>query len=378
MFLRISEYVESGSLDNTTQGEIVLVLKFVEVKRPITLNIKGNCLRDIAGSKIEFVNMGSKRAMPDSMLIARLKMSLPSLACDMTVSKQGWDEKTGESNNWLSLSWVFADEAIFLLESAHYDVTMTPHQWVMNRDEEFGVIAHNQANLRHGLQTWIQGVAQALQDEGLPDYYWDTRLREAELLASAYQELCYKYRFDDFPQLDIAYLLGWDARLQRVIDTGSLRSAKFPKTNILSIFDILSKEEGDAVRAQMDHPLFKAITTLTEEAQEEFEKDIKLYENAENVPQDHIATLFDAIRFLTPRCLSILLHTAEKKPDTHTIISRAQLCINCIDQAYCEITVQDSIPPMQMLAVEKLLNILLQIKDALNNVKAKLVKKFGQ
>ena len=69
------------------------------------------------------------------------------------------------------------------------------------------------------------------------------RLREAEAIAIAYQEVFQKYRLNPTGDIRLAFVMGWDDVLDNIAqseETGTPCSCK--STGMLSLFDILNEQ----------------------------------------------------------------------------------------------------------------------------------------
>src|SRR5438874_10980502 len=56
MALRIHQSVLRGEIDNRRRGRVEGWITLVGVERPLTLELTGNCLRDLAGCVVRFEN----------------------------------------------------------------------------------------------------------------------------------------------------------------------------------------------------------------------------------------------------------------------------------------------------------------------------------
>src|SRR5947209_1768105 len=56
MALRIHQSIVRGEIDNRRPGRVEGWITLVRVERPVTLELTGNCLRDLAGSVVRFEN----------------------------------------------------------------------------------------------------------------------------------------------------------------------------------------------------------------------------------------------------------------------------------------------------------------------------------
>jgi hypothetical protein len=148
MALRIHDSVVRGEIDNRTKGIISGKIWAEGRAEPIILTLKGNGHPDLAGCLLTFTNCGKRFAHPhlDSLTHEQL-----GVAGDMTASRKARvfevpveqayamskrKEKPPEHlANSLYLEWFSETNGRVVIESADYQVTMSPPEWQLTRDE---------------------------------------------------------------------------------------------------------------------------------------------------------------------------------------------------------------------------------------------------
>lgn len=85
MAWRIEEHVVRGEFDNRVRGRVAEKIWFVGHAEPVELELTGNCWRDLAGRRLEFVNPAPKPG-PEGNLATR---------------QVGWQERA-DAEGWVS------------------------------------------------------------------------------------------------------------------------------------------------------------------------------------------------------------------------------------------------------------------------------------
>ena len=66
MAWRIDEWVIRGEIDNRVRGRVTGRIWFTGRAEPVELSLTGDCWRDLAGRRLEFVNPQPKPGLPTS------------------------------------------------------------------------------------------------------------------------------------------------------------------------------------------------------------------------------------------------------------------------------------------------------------------------
>lgn len=199
---------------------------------------------------------------------------------------------------------------------------------MMDSCEEQAQIMANQQMLRTQVKEWSRAYSNHQEDGSLPDHHWDKRLREAEAIAIAYQEVFQKYRLNPSGDIRVAFVMGWDEVLDNIAqseETGTPCSCK--STGMLSLFDILNEQEAREVQSCMFHPLFQQVMELTDLCQHRFSREINKAQRNRTGPPEPLNQIFYCIRYITPRILSCLLQEKEDAADYCTMAARMALCV---------------------------------------------------
>ncbi len=336
MISRLSPYIDHGQIDNRVQGTTRLDLWFKGVDRPIQFQLAGDCFSDLAGCLAKF-SCRDVQTIPSEWNKASFYPTLEKGRIgDMTASRRTY--RPGLSPllvNQLYLEWYTTQHGMFLLETDNFQIDVTMPVWQASLVDEQVQIMINQQTLRDYVAAWIRQYSQFQDDpDPLPDHHWDIRLREAEGIAIAYQEIHRKYKMEPFGDACQAFVMGWDDLLGDLA-TADERGTSFPErlTSSLSLFDVLSDDEAIEAQLCISHPLFQHITEMTETTQKVFSRMLTADKLADTPLAPHISTVFAAIRYITPNTLSCLLQLNESKVDYTTITRRLSKCIDHVRQA---------------------------------------------
>lgn len=217
MAWRIDSAVVRGEIDNTVQGVTTGKLWLIHQDEPIALLLQGDCWQDLAGTKLTFTN-------PKPVLSQEApELSSPQMGQigDMTASRKcKVFTDLGESNdfswkNVLYLEWFDRVNGRVLIESADYELTITPFFWKQSETELEAQKSNNQLAMRDFISAFIQRSAQPdlWATENADEYAWEQRLRESDRLSDAFQEVLDKYVHDPDSQEKQAFAMGWDSML---------------------------------------------------------------------------------------------------------------------------------------------------------------------
>lgn len=204
MIFRITDYVHYGTLDNRKRGTVHLTLQLMGMPHPVNITLHGDCLQDLAGCVVDFRNP-SPQMLPAEL--TQIPEHIQGVAGDMTASRRMPVKGKKTMENALYLEWFTSHHDMVLLESTVFSIKVSLPEWMMDSCEEQAQIMANQQMLRTQVKEWSRAYSNHQEDGSLPDHHWDKRLREAEAIAIAYQEVFQKYRLN--PSGDIRVALSW-------------------------------------------------------------------------------------------------------------------------------------------------------------------------
>lgn len=278
MLAVISPLVERGVIDNTVRDLIDICLWCVDGLAPLHYRMQGNCLRDIAGCRVEFVNKLVVKPLPDAAelpLMHRLREpGTAVLTGDITLSRRVVETNNRRAvTNQLSLEWFVGTEMRLLVESSDYTFTLSLPSWEMSGEEENVQRLINREHLRAHVQTSVRryrGPSLAQLGEDLPPCDWDYLLNKAEAYMAIYPTLREKYAADPDGHLSEAYVMD---RLDFLGKEAEADEAHMPPESdagehTWEVMDFIDKPWGESVHRAMHHPLFLETSRVSAVVQE--------------------------------------------------------------------------------------------------------------
>ena len=165
MAFRIEKAVVRGELCNEDRGVVTGRIWLAGRKEPLRLNLHGNCLRDLAGSTVRFIN---PRPAADPSLSV-LAPEQQGMAGELTASRKVRQPVVSDMEvmelidkelpvpcriaNCLYLEWYSAENGRVVIESADWTVGVTLPTWHMTADEEAEQMAASQQHFQRFIHT---------------------------------------------------------------------------------------------------------------------------------------------------------------------------------------------------------------------------------
>lgn len=195
MAWRIDEHVVRGEIDNRTRGRTTGRLWFVDRAEPVELELAGDCWRDLAGRRLEFVNPQPKPGLPESFAarqvgsVGDITASRKVKVLDFPLSDMHLYYKTGREMPWhwgnaLYLEWISERNGRVVIETASFELKIVGEPaWEMTEAEEKAQRGTNS----EGLTDFVEQLGNAgEQDEDVEPAEWDEK-PETEAEAEARQ-----------------------------------------------------------------------------------------------------------------------------------------------------------------------------------------------
>jgi hypothetical protein len=257
MATRLDTAILRGEISNETPGVVTGRIWLAGRAAPLVLNLRGNCLRDIAGCTLTFVNPRPERVAVFDVLndeqegaagdmTASRKTRVPTVS-NAEVSRLLENRLTVPTRlaNSLYLEWFSNANGRLVIETTDFTLQISPPAWVMNAEQENQQLNearqmfHRYLDIITGMDAgdddedesfeeeepeeddFNNGMMEAMDfsDTPLNEFEWEQELRDADRRAEAYQEAFDRYR--DHPQRDrlIAEAMGWDpSELDEITD----------------------------------------------------------------------------------------------------------------------------------------------------------------
>ncbi len=356
MAWRIEDAVAHGEIDNTVAGRTTGRIWLVGRDEPLILSLEGDCWRDLAGSRIEFEN-----PEPETNADAEaLDMDQAGIVGDMTASRrnkvplvseeeyhnlsQNNREIPYEWRNTLYLEWFSEINGRVVIESCDFTLTVSPHEWVMDGDEEN---AQKLANL-NSMRDFMAQVIRRRDPEGvetdgsmeLDEYAWEERLKESDRLTDAYQEVLEKYMEDADSEQKEAFVMGWDGLLDALADreesegTGR-RQGGHDFDSVDDLFEddeeddddeIFEDDEAESYDSDREHPLQAKAQELAMRAMDVIEKD-----EGPGTPSYQLVT---NLLQVSGKLAGVLHgHTGSYEPEAGFVLAVLKRCLNWLNEA---------------------------------------------
>ncbi|MBI2518069.1 MAG: hypothetical protein HYV95_14285 [Opitutae bacterium] len=188
MAWRIDEQVIRGEIDNRTRGRVIGRIWLVDRAEPVELDLQGNCWRDLAGRRLEFVNLHPQPGLAEGFvprqtgvagdITASRKVKVPDIPIneigDYYAAKKQFPWHWGNS---LYLEWFNERNGRIVIESATFGLTVVGEPaWEMTAEEEIEQRKSNGAALT-GFMDRLGEAANAADHEEKDDEppEWDEK-----------------------------------------------------------------------------------------------------------------------------------------------------------------------------------------------------------
>lgn len=289
MLALITPLITRGVIDNTSRGVVHLTLWGIDGGEAIDFILEGNCLRDIAGCRVEFTNRhpAQPQGTEEHPVLAKLRNRSqgPVQAGDITLSRRVPEQDNRRAlGNLLSIELFVQRETRLLIETNDFDYTLSLPQWQMSWQEANAQAFMNMEALRDHVACNVaqfKGAAMLLiQKEKLPSCSWDARLNRAEAYMAIHPTIRAKYRYEAGGQMSEAYVMDRNDLLNQMAAEDEAHMPPEPENNRdWDVLDFVTTEHAKAVKSAMRHPLFLETSRLTALVQ----KHMMVQENAERV-----------------------------------------------------------------------------------------------
>jgi hypothetical protein len=217
MALRLNTAVTHGEIDNTTRDNVRGKFWLVGRGDPVTIDLRGNAWRDVAGCKITFTN---PKPSPQHAA-ARLQPKQKGRVGDITASRKAegedaFNDPSAEEQHGLYVEWFSEENGRVFIEGTDFEVNISAWVWEMDEAQEE---AQKMSNL-HAMREWLAGIILRPEpkedDDGEFDdseESWEDSLKQSDRLSDANMEAIEKYGIDGLQDDRIAFVMGWDHML---------------------------------------------------------------------------------------------------------------------------------------------------------------------
>lgn len=240
MAWRFDQAVIRGELDNTVRGRVTVRLEVMCRAKPILLDLQGDAWRDIAGSRLRFINPIPRRQsvvppgfgvqkgqVGDITASRKVKVfAVPEEEWKQAYRERRIHEVPTEMRSCFYLEWFMEGVGRCVVESTDFQVEVIEHRWQMDEDEETAQRMANMHAMREHLAAVIQrpfrddttGYDDELRQEDFTEEKWEEQLKACDRLNEASLEAHDKYEEDEGSEQKIAFVMGWDHLIEDLAD----------------------------------------------------------------------------------------------------------------------------------------------------------------
>lgn len=396
MAWRIEDAVDHGEIDNTVEGRTTGRIWLAGRDEPLILNLDGDCWRDLAGTRLQFENPTPK-STPDA---EALDVDQAGIVGDMTASRKNKVPTVSEEEfnelyhnqkdipyewrNTLYLEWFSEINGRVVIETAAYQLTISPHEWEMDEDAEN---AQKLANL-NSMRDFMAQVIRRRDPEGpepdvsheLDEYAWEERLKESDRLTDAYQEVLEKYMEDSDSEQKEAFVMGWDGLLDALAERDEAGEDDFSDEDKSfgsedeDEFDDEDEEDEDefdddeeSFGDEGDHPLQAKAQELAMRAMDVIERDA-----GPGTPSYQLITNLLQVSGK----LAGVLHGRGSgyDPETGFVLAVLKRCLNWLNESVgaCQQLTDLERDPDQRAALEHIRQSIFEIRDGIVELRREL------
>ena len=186
MALRIHDNVVRGEIDNRSKGMVRGRIWLEGRSEPLLLKLNGNAHPDLAGCLLTFTNRGPCFANPHLESIAReqrgvvgdITASRKARVFDVSVEEAYAMSKRNEKApehlaNSLYLEWFSERNGRVVIESADYELTISPPEWHLTPEEN----EQRAREVGHAIEDFMRKLTDAIErhqrGQKDPEEPWD-------------------------------------------------------------------------------------------------------------------------------------------------------------------------------------------------------------
>ena len=231
MAFRIHDSVVRGEIDNRVKGVVRGKIWLENRAEPVTLELRGNAHRDLAGCLLTFTNPLKRLVHPHLELLNPMQRGV---AGDLTAARkarvfdlpfeEAYEMRKRKENppehlaNALYLEWLSEANGRVVIESADYILTISEPSWQLSPEEE----EQRAKDAAAAMDDFTQRLTAAIErhqrvqknhEEEWDEHDYERLLKESDARTDKYAELLEKYGDSDEAEAKIAKEMGWDREL---------------------------------------------------------------------------------------------------------------------------------------------------------------------
>jgi hypothetical protein len=230
---RIYNSILKGEIDNRERGRVRGSIWLAGRAKPITLDLSGNCLRDLAGCVVYFRNPSATTTAAERTDLAEMQKGR---AGDITASRKVrvLDVPLEEARRLtkenkpppehmaatLYIEWFSEANGRVVIESTDYTIDVSAAKWTLSPKEEEEQIAASHEAVRDWLDRMEQERQTSFEEEPaefdpesekpLDEFGYEKFMRESDARTDKYMELLDKYQGHPDCEKIVAREMGWE------------------------------------------------------------------------------------------------------------------------------------------------------------------------
>jgi len=228
MAWRIHDCVRKGEIDNRRRGHVRGKIWLVGRDEPVTLDLSGNCSRDLAGCVVRFKNPRAKSVLEEHVDLApkqtgvsgEITASRKIRVFDVPLEEALRLTKEGKAppehmGNCFYIEWFSETNGRVVIESTEYKTDISAPGWTLLPNEEQEQIAATHQAMRD----WLDRLDESLQqrreefdpdeEKPLDEFGYEKFMRESDARTDKYMELLKKYQGHPDQEKIVAREMGW-------------------------------------------------------------------------------------------------------------------------------------------------------------------------
>lgn len=277
---RIERAVVRGEIDNSVEGRTTGWIWLLGRADPVTLDLAGDCWRDLAGARLKFRN-------PEATEHVELHRTQSGVVGDMTASRKcrvpvgpiedylearaAGEQPAEVWKNTLYIEWFSETDGRVVIETTDFELELSDHAWRMDGDAEEAQKLANLQAMRDFLERMIdRRPPKPDRPDGVEDdeFEWEKRLKESDRLTDAYQEVLEKYMNDPDAERKEAFVMGWDGLLEAMAEKDEGRKEEEDEPvwlEDLDDFELADEEDEHPLIQEAGDLAVRAFTMLDRE-----------------------------------------------------------------------------------------------------------------
>ncbi len=244
MAFRIHDSVVRGEIDNRVKGIVRGQIWVAGRAEPVRLELQGNAHPDLAGCLLTFTNpleliphphlasLHPQQRGSIGDLTASRKVRVFDVPVEEALAMIRRQEKPPEHMaNSLYLEWFSEANGRVVIESADYELTISPPEWRLTPTEDAERAQQAAAGMNAFMQKLTGAVEQQQRGQKDPEAEWDEHdyeqlMKESDARTDKYMELLDKYGGSEEAEEKIAQEMGWGDEDEDEKDDGGRMSVE--------------------------------------------------------------------------------------------------------------------------------------------------------